>query len=169
MNSKFLTITALIFAIFINCLVAADTPNAQELIATTFFQHLKDGKKDEALKLMKVFPEKSPKEIESNMDEWIKSAQRRKSPSKVITSKVSTTVAVLVVNEKPDSGLSLDPIYLIKEGDKWKITINTNLDGSEVVVSDTVKAEYKELSIWYDTQEKELRAKYRESKTPKAK
>jgi hypothetical protein len=139
-------------------ILAADVP---EKVLGDFFAAIDKGDKKTALAFTKQFPDTPVQYVEEKVSHLIESARKSKTPIVIITSKTLTELAVVVINERPSAPdvKNIDPVYLIKDGGEWKVTINLKFDTTALKISDTVRTEYQELKAWYRAKEQELKDK----------
>ena len=80
----------------------------------------------------------------------------------IVEEKVEGECAVIVINESKKAGekaFDLDPAYLIKQGDEWKVFPDiTDWDIAEQVAKDKVDS-FKKLEAWFETRKAELKKK----------
>lgn len=80
----------------------------------------------------------------------------------IIEEKVEGDCAVVVINESKKEGkkaFDIDPAYLIKQGDEWKVFPDvSDWDIAEQVAKDKVDS-FKKLEAWFETRSEELKKK----------
>ncbi len=149
--------TLFVFFLSASISIAGDSAEA---VTKKFIEALAKSDKGTALKLLKKFPEAPNGFLEDTLNRLAENTSNKGTTPRVVASKELTEVAVVVIDEAgPDSkGHDYDPIYLLKEGDSWLLTINMKLDGRSVKVSSAVQAEFATLKAWFDAKKAELKA-----------
>ncbi|MBL9130696.1 MAG: hypothetical protein JNG86_05825 [Verrucomicrobiaceae bacterium] len=142
--------------------VLATTAETSEQVLSRFFDALKKNDVNAATELAMSFPEFPDGYLRSKIERAAEATAQGETP-KIIRSRELTSLAVVIIDEKPSNDRpDIDPIYLIKDGDVWKVTINMEFDAaSRVKVPDRVVEEFGVLSGWFTSEKAALKQQTR--------
>lgn len=133
--------------------------DASTEVLIKFFSALQNADSKTAIQLSMKFPEFPAGYLESKIERLAEATASKGEVPKIIKSKEMTEVAVVIIDEKPSNNApDIDPVYLIKDGVTWKVTINMKFDAfSPVKVSNKIVEEFALLKAWYESEEAVLK------------